>query len=164
MPDNNSEFGVTSAGLAMSFATGGLFAVAYPLGLLAGALLRHVWPEPSAPLLVFGALWSVVFIGVEIARWNHAGRLRLIYLTAIGLYFFAGAPLIDALRDLMLGARDTNGTKYVAVTAMSLAIVVGSFCLLLRASFTREEERAIRMSFARDLPASSREASTGQGT
>jgi hypothetical protein len=162
MTDRNTETGMTSAGSAVSFAPIAAIAAAFPLGSLSGALVRYVWPEPYAPFLVFGAILSMVFIGLEIIRWNRPIPRRSIYLIAIGVYFAAVTPLADALRDLILGEAGKSSAERFAVTTMSVAIVLGAGGLLLRASFTREEERAIWWPFRRDLPGSSRVVS-GEG-
>jgi hypothetical protein len=166
MSEPNAELETpTSTSLPMRVFTGLVVGVGFLVGHWAGACIRYLWPEPCAPFLVFGALWSVVFVGVEIARWRRPGRrLTPIYLIAFGLYFAGMFPLIDGLRDLLLGGAGKTSAEYFAVTMMSMTIIVGAACLLLRASFTREEERAVWTSFGRDVPGSARAASNGRGT
>jgi hypothetical protein len=134
------------------------------VGLAADAFLQHFWPEPYAPLFVFGAFCGWVFIGVEIVRWKRPGRLMPIFVIANGLYFAAVIPMSKGLEHLILGGTSTNTAEYWAVSTMAGGIVIAAFCLLLRASFTREEERALWTSYGRDTPGSSEVASGERGT
>jgi hypothetical protein len=114
--------------------------------------------------LVFGGYCGWVFIGVEIVRWKRPGRLMPLYVIAYGLYFAAIIPMGKGLEDLILGGTSTNPAEYLAVATMAGGIVIAAFCLLLRASFTREEERAIWTSYGRDTPGSSEVVSGERGT
>jgi hypothetical protein len=67
-----------------------------------------------------------------------------IYYVANALYLAAFLPLVDGLRDSILNGPGGSRPETWAVTAMSVLIVATAYSLLLRASFTREDEREIR--------------------
>jgi hypothetical protein len=121
-----------------------LFATGAAAGAVAGPCLRYVWPAPYAQILVFCSFSCIVFFGVEFARRKRPTRLMQIYYVANALYLAAFLPLVDGLRDSILNGAGGSRPETWAVTAMSVLIVATAYSLLLRASFTREDEREIR--------------------
>jgi hypothetical protein len=98
---------------------------------------------------VFCSFWCIVYLTIEFMRSKRPAQLAQTYYVAVALYLVGVLPLNDGLRDWILIGADASRAESWAVSAMSIIIVTTACSLLLRASFTREEERAIWLSSQR---------------
>jgi hypothetical protein len=118
-------------------------------GAVAGPCVRYVWPAAYAPILVFCSFWCIVYVAIEFMRSKRPAQLAQTYYVATALYLVGVLPLTDGLRNWILVGADKSGAASWGVAAMSIIIVTTACSLLVRASFTREEERAIWLSSRR---------------